>query len=88
MATIPFKPGPQVAGDIVIDSAGTQWKVLKNIANATAQPREGAYYTKVADAPVVQPSAPVLQIDLDSRDFKIVETELNGVITRTIRVIR
>ena len=51
MEAIQFTPGAQVAGTEVIDLSGAHWTVLKNIGNALAQPREGAYYTRVITPP-------------------------------------
>lgn len=53
MTIIDFKAGPQIAGTIVRDIYGGLWTVLKDIGNALAQPREGAYYTRYIE-PVVE----------------------------------
>lgn len=67
---IPFKPGPQIAGTVVIDSNGVSWKVLKNIANAQAQPKEGAYYSRVPE-----PQQAPFQQQLDELKARVAKLE-------------
>lgn len=86
MEIIDFKAGPQKAGTIVRDTFGGLWTVLKDIGYATAQPREGAYYTRYTE-PVAPVAEPIL-LELDARDFRIEEATLNGVVQKTIRIIR
>lgn len=92
MEAIAFTQGPQIAGTEVIDSSDVHWMVLKNIANATAQPREGQYYKRVeAVAIPVEPEPVYIKVRLDARDFKIVDViGADGitVIDQTIRIIR
>lgn len=85
MEAIPFKPGPQTAGTEVIDSFGVHWEVLKNIANATAQPREGAYYMRVKEE---APAETIMIAQFHEDDFWIETETNNGVITNKIRIKR
>ena len=74
MEIIDFKAGAQVAGTIVRDMYGVLWTVLKNIANATAQPREGAYYTRY-----LEPVAPAIDYKelYDRLSARVTEMEKN-----------
>jgi hypothetical protein len=60
MEIIDFKAGPQVAtatsSIVVRDINGGLWTVLKNIGYASAQPREGAYYTRYTEPVSVEPA--------------------------------
>lgn len=93
MEWIDFQAGKQIEGTIVKDSYGAYWKVLKNITYATAQPREGQYYTRVPAPEVVvaeplPPVEPARYIDLHPDDFKIEQTTVNGVVVERIRIKR
>lgn len=81
-----FQAGPQTAGSEVIDSFGVHWTLLKNIGYATAQPREGQYYTRVVSPP--EPAEEVITVELDIRDFWFEEVTVDGTSKLTLRIRR
>lgn len=85
MEALPFKPGPQIAGTEVIDIYGIHWTVLKDISNALAQPREGAYYTRVIDA---VPEVIDINAQLHEDDFYFETQTINGELINKLRIKR